>query len=177
MLRHPRKIFIGDNVVVDDQCCLDAKGTTNRGIELKDGVFLGRNAILSCKNGDIVLEEEANLGFFVEVASAGRVRVAKRVLIAAYTYLVGGDHLHDRTDIPVLIRAARRAASTSTTTPGWAPTWWSPTAPGSGATPSSAPGPSSLAKCLAFHIAAGAPARIIKDRRQETEDRRPETGN
>ena len=26
-LRHPHKIAIGDNVVVDDQCCLDAKGT------------------------------------------------------------------------------------------------------------------------------------------------------
>ena len=26
-LRHPHKIHIGDNVVIDDQCCLDAKGT------------------------------------------------------------------------------------------------------------------------------------------------------
>src|SRR5690606_37135101 len=31
VLRHPRKIAIGDNVVVDDQCCLDAKGSTNHG--------------------------------------------------------------------------------------------------------------------------------------------------
>src|ERR671912_65864 len=101
-LRHPGKIIIGDNVVVDDQCCLDAKGTTNRGIELQDGVFVGRNTILSCKNGDIVLEQEANVGFNVEIFSAARVRVGARTLIAAYTYLVGGDHLYDRTDIPVL---------------------------------------------------------------------------
>ncbi len=32
-LRHPHKIHIGDNVVIDDQCCLDAKGTDNRGID------------------------------------------------------------------------------------------------------------------------------------------------
>ena len=32
VLRHPHKIEIDDNVVIDDQCCLDAKGTTNRGI-------------------------------------------------------------------------------------------------------------------------------------------------
>ena len=30
------------------------------------------------------------------------MRVGKDILMAAYTYLVGGDHLYDRTDIPVL---------------------------------------------------------------------------
>jgi len=102
VLRHPKKIHIGDNVVVDDNCCLDAKGTDNEGISLGNGVFLGRNTILSCKNGDIVIEDEANLGFNIEVFSASRVRIGKKVLVAAYTYLVGGDHLYDRVDIPVL---------------------------------------------------------------------------
>ena len=45
---------IGDNVVIDDLCCLDAKGTDNHGITIGNGVFVGRNTILSCKNGDIV---------------------------------------------------------------------------------------------------------------------------
>jgi acetyltransferase-like isoleucine patch superfamily enzyme len=101
-LRHPHKIRIGDNVVVDDQCCLDAKGTDNQGIVIGNGVFVGRNTILSCKNGDIVIEDKANLGFNCEIFSASRVRVGKSILMAAYTYLVGGDHLYDRTDIPVL---------------------------------------------------------------------------
>ena len=30
------------------------------------------------------------------------MRVGKSILMAAYTYLVGGDHLYDRTDTPVL---------------------------------------------------------------------------
>jgi acetyltransferase-like isoleucine patch superfamily enzyme len=102
VLRHPGKIRIGDNVVVDDNCCLDAKGSDNRGIDLGDRVFVGRNTILSCKNGDIVLDDDANVGFNVEIFSASRVRVGKKVLVAAYTYLVGGDHLYDRTDVPVL---------------------------------------------------------------------------
>lgn len=101
-LRHPHKIAIGDNVVIDDNCCLDAKGTDNRGILIGNGVFVGRNTILSCKNGDIVIEDKANLGFNCEIFSASRVRVGKSILMAAYTYLVGGDHLYDRTDIPVL---------------------------------------------------------------------------
>ncbi len=31
VLRHPHKIHIGDNVVIDDNCLLDAKGDSNRG--------------------------------------------------------------------------------------------------------------------------------------------------
>jgi acetyltransferase-like isoleucine patch superfamily enzyme len=101
-IRHPHKIAIGDNVVVDDSCCLDAKGIDNTGIAIGRGVFVGRNTILSCKNGDIIVDDEANLGFNCEIFSASRVRVGKQVLMAAYTYLVGGDHLYDRVDLPVL---------------------------------------------------------------------------
>lgn len=101
-LRHPHKVQIGDNVVIDDQCCLDAKGTDNRGIAIGNGVFVGRNTILSCKNGDIVIGDYANIGFNCEIFSASRVTVGKSILMAAYTYLVGGDHLYDRIDIPVL---------------------------------------------------------------------------
>src|SRR5207237_6251396 len=78
------------------------KGTDNRGIDIGSRVFIGRNTILSCKNGDITIDDDANVGFNAEVFSASRVRVGKKVLMAAYTYLVGGDHLYDRTDLPVL---------------------------------------------------------------------------
>ena len=45
-LRHPHKINISDGVVVDDHVMLDAKGETNRGIDLKDGVFIGVNVMV-----------------------------------------------------------------------------------------------------------------------------------
>ena len=92
VLRHPHKIHIGSNVVVDDHCLIDAKGETNRGIRIGDGVFIGRNTILSCKNGDIELADGANIGFNCEVFSASRVTVGKSVLMAAYSYVIGGDH-------------------------------------------------------------------------------------
>jgi acetyltransferase-like isoleucine patch superfamily enzyme len=92
VLRHPHKIHIGSNVVIDDQCLLDAKGDDNRGIRIGDGVFVGRNTILSCKNGDIELGDGANLGFNCEVFSASRVRIGANVLMAAYAYVIGGDH-------------------------------------------------------------------------------------
>jgi acetyltransferase-like isoleucine patch superfamily enzyme len=92
VLRHPHKVHIGSHVVVDDHCLIDAKGESNRGIRIGDGVFIGRNTILSCKNGDIELGDGANLGFNCEVFSASRVTIGRRVLMAAYSYVIGGDH-------------------------------------------------------------------------------------
>jgi acetyltransferase-like isoleucine patch superfamily enzyme len=92
VIRHPHKIHVGRDVVVDDNCLLDAKGTSNAGIRIGDGVFIGRNTILSCKNGDIELADGANIGFNCEIFSASRVRIGAGVLMAAYSYVIGGDH-------------------------------------------------------------------------------------
>lgn len=102
VLRHPKKIHIGDNVIIDDLCVLDAKGQDNLGIEIGSGVFLGRNTILNCKNGDIILEANVNIGFNSMIFSASKVHVEKDQLIAAYCYLVGGTHQIDNPEIPVL---------------------------------------------------------------------------
>jgi acetyltransferase-like isoleucine patch superfamily enzyme len=92
VLRHPHKIRLGDGVIVDDNCLLDAKGADNRGIRLGHGVFLGRNTILSCKDGDIDLDDGVNIGFNSQIASGSSVSVGKDGLLAAYCYLIGGGH-------------------------------------------------------------------------------------
>jgi acetyltransferase-like isoleucine patch superfamily enzyme len=91
-LRHPHKIHIADNVVVDDNCLLDAKGDAASGIRIGSGVFVGRNTILSCKGGQIEIADGANIGFNCELFSASRVRIGARTLLAAYCYVIGGDH-------------------------------------------------------------------------------------
>jgi acetyltransferase-like isoleucine patch superfamily enzyme len=107
VLRHPHKICIGDNVVVDDNCLLDAKGQSNRGITIGSGVFIGRNTILSCKNGDIEIADGANIGFNCEVFSASRVSIGRDTLLAAYCYLIGGDHDFSDPSQPVLAQGRR----------------------------------------------------------------------
>jgi len=102
VLRHPGKVRIGDNVVIDDNCLIDAKGDSNTGITIGSGVFIGRNTILSCKNGDIIVEDGANIGFNCELFSASRVRVGKGTLLAAYCYLIGGDHEFSDPSVSVL---------------------------------------------------------------------------
>ena len=109
VVRHPHKIHVGDNVMIDDNCLLDAKGETNRGIRIGSGVFVGRNTILSCKNGDIELADGSNIGFNCEVFSASRVRVGANVLIAAYSYIIGGDHTFSDPTQPVLAQGRSSA--------------------------------------------------------------------
>jgi acetyltransferase-like isoleucine patch superfamily enzyme len=89
-------------VVIDDNCLIDAKGETNGGIRIGTGVFIGRNSILSCKNGDIALGAGANIGFNCEIFSASRVTIGARVLMAAYSYVIGGDHDFSDPSVAVL---------------------------------------------------------------------------
>lgn len=101
-LRHPHKIELGEDVVIDDYCLLDAKGKDNRGIRIGNGVFIGRHTILSCKNGDIVLGDRVNIGFNAEIFSGSVVTLEDDVLVAAYVYFIGGGHAFDRKDVRVL---------------------------------------------------------------------------
>jgi acetyltransferase-like isoleucine patch superfamily enzyme len=102
VLRHPGKVRLGDDVIVDDLVVLDAKGTTNTGIAVGNGVFLGRGTILSCKDGDITLGDHVNIGFHSEIFSASKVTVGRYGLFAAYTYLVGGGHAFEGRGTPVI---------------------------------------------------------------------------
>jgi acetyltransferase-like isoleucine patch superfamily enzyme len=118
VLRHPHKIHVGDDVVIDDNCLIDAKGESNAGIRIGSGVFIGRNSILSCKNGDIELGDGANVGFNCEIFSASRVRIGANVLMAAYSYVIGGDHDFSDASRPVL-EQTRRSAGVSVGDGAW----------------------------------------------------------
>jgi acetyltransferase-like isoleucine patch superfamily enzyme len=105
-LRHPGLIRLGADVVVDDDCVLDAKsGPEPRaaGIEIGTGVFIGRSTVLSCKGGSIDVGDHANLGLGCVILSESRVSIGASCLFAAQCYLVaGGNHDFSRVDIPVI---------------------------------------------------------------------------
>ena len=103
-IRHPGKIRIGDNVVIDDNCVLDAKGEGNTGLTIGNGVFVGKNTILTCHDGNIVLEDSVNIGFNCVISSLSNIVLRKNILLASYVYMVGGDHVATSTDIPVLLQ-------------------------------------------------------------------------
>lgn len=103
VLRHPQKIHLGDNVIIEDNCVLDAKGKGNKGMFIGDNVTIGRNCVLSCKNGDLYIGENTVININVFIQSGKRVDIGKNVGIGAYCYIIGaGDHAMTRTDIPMM---------------------------------------------------------------------------
>jgi len=103
VFRHPQKIHLGDNVIIEDNCVLDAKGENNKGIFIGDNVMLGRNSILSCKNGDLNIGNNTIININAFIQSGKRVDIGKNVGIGAYCYIIGaGEHIMTRTDIPII---------------------------------------------------------------------------
>jgi len=102
-LRHPKKIRIGNNVMIDDNTMLDAKGFNNKGITLGDGVFIGRNCILYCKDGDIYLEENTNIGHNCTLFSSNTITIHNDTLISAYCYILsGGEYDYQNAEIKMI---------------------------------------------------------------------------
>ena len=89
-IRHPHKIVLGDGVVLDDNCVVDAKGADNRGIVLGDRVYVGRNTIIYCKNGDISIGENVSFSANCIVFSSNELTLKKNSVVAAFSYLLSG---------------------------------------------------------------------------------------
>jgi acetyltransferase-like isoleucine patch superfamily enzyme len=165
-LRHPHKIELGDHVVVDDHVLLDAKGTDNTGIKVGDGTFIGRNSILSCKNGDIELGTEVNIGFNCEVVSASTVKIGSKTLLAAYTYIIGANH--ESQDVERSILEQGRVSHGVEIGEG---VWLGAgckVLDGKKIGDHAIVGAGSVVhrNVPAYHVAAGIPARVLRDRRE-----------
>jgi acetyltransferase-like isoleucine patch superfamily enzyme len=89
-LRHPHKIVLGDGVVLDDNCVVDAKGADNSGIVLRDRVYVGRNTIVYCKNGDVEIGENVSFSANCIVFSSNKLTMKKNSVVAAFAYLLSG---------------------------------------------------------------------------------------
>jgi acetyltransferase-like isoleucine patch superfamily enzyme len=104
-LRHPHKIEIGDDTFIDDNAVLDAKGEGNAGIRIGSSVFVGRNTILTCKEGAISLEDYCNVSANCHLLSETEIRVGKYSFLAGECYLVaGGNHPVADTTKPIMFQ-------------------------------------------------------------------------
>lgn len=94
VLRHPQKIEIGDNVIIDDDCLIDAKGETNAGILIGDYVTIGRFSSIVCKNGTIEIGDHVNIGSSVKIVAAnqGKVRIGSCIDIGSGSHFSGGSY-------------------------------------------------------------------------------------
>ena len=80
--RHPSKMSFGDNVTIDDNTLIDARGATGKGVVFGDGVIINRNSIVQSKNGDIWIGKSVSLGANGTVVSWSGIRIGDHALIA-----------------------------------------------------------------------------------------------
>ncbi len=99
-LRHPHKINLGDRVIVDDNAVLDAKGADNNGITIGNNVYVGRNTIVYCKNGDIILQDGVNLSSNCQIFSSHRLVVGVGTVVGAFSYFLSGGEYDYTSPIP-----------------------------------------------------------------------------
>ena len=88
--RHFKKIRLGDNVIIDDNAMIDAKGEGNAGILFGHNVFIGRGTIVYCKNGDIQLDDGVNISSSCTLFSSNHLTIGTGTVIGAYSYLLSG---------------------------------------------------------------------------------------
>jgi acetyltransferase-like isoleucine patch superfamily enzyme len=103
--RHPHKIHIGSGTVIDDYAVLDAKGEENDGISVGESAYIGRNAILSCKEGSIRLGDHTNISANCTLLSETEISLGKYCFLAGNCYLVaGGNHSFVDVSKPIMLQ-------------------------------------------------------------------------
>lgn len=100
-VRHPHKISLGDNIIIDDDCLLDAKGTNNEGIHIGNGFTIGRFSSLVCKNGSIKIGNHVNIGTSVKivVGNGGTITIGNSLDIGSSCHLSGGSYDYSQADV------------------------------------------------------------------------------
>lgn len=105
VLRHPKRIHLGDRVVVSEGSVLDARhDTENRVLTLDDDVMLSINVMISCKNGCVYVGKRTGLSAhtIIHATNDCPVNIGADAIIGPQCYIVGGgDYNFDRLDIPM----------------------------------------------------------------------------
>lgn len=105
VLRHPRRIHLGDRVIISENCVLDARHDQEECVlTLGDDVMLSVNVMISCKNGCVTVGENTGLSTqtVIHATNDCPVSIGRDVIIGPQCYLAGGgNYRFDRTDIPI----------------------------------------------------------------------------
>jgi acetyltransferase-like isoleucine patch superfamily enzyme len=86
---------IGEGVMVDDLCHLDARGCADGEFVLGDGVIIGRGSILNAKGGPLELGPRVNVGTNCMLFADGPLRIGADTMLAGGCYINGGGYAID----------------------------------------------------------------------------------
>ena len=105
VLRQPKKIHLGNNVIISEFCVLDARhDDEEKVIKLDDDVMLSTNVMISCKNGCIEIGKRTGLSAqtIIHATNDCPVSIGDDVIIGPQSYISAGGNYHfDRLDMPI----------------------------------------------------------------------------
>ncbi|GBE45637.1 galactoside O-acetyltransferase [bacterium BMS3Bbin11] len=105
VLRQPKNIHLGNNVIISEFCVLDARhDDENKVITLADDAMLSTNIMISCKNACISVGKNAGLGAqtIIHATNDCSVSIGDDVIIGPQSYISAGGNYHfDQLDIPI----------------------------------------------------------------------------
>ena len=91
VLRCPGRIAIGDNVAVDDNCTLDARGATAPGdFRIGNGTLLARDVLLVVKQGFLRIGAHCSIGSQTTLSAVSGIEIGDHAIIAGQCYFGGG---------------------------------------------------------------------------------------
>ena len=97
-LRHGDRVDLGEDVVLDANCVLDARGAGDEGIVIGDRVIVNRGAAIQAKVGYIRIGADCNIGADVQIISQGPIVIERNVSVAGRAIVAGGRYIVDRDD-------------------------------------------------------------------------------
>ena len=105
VLRQPKRIHLGDNVIISEFCVLDARhDDEDKVITLDDNVMLSTNVMISCKNGCIKIGKNTGLSAqtIIHATNDCPVDIGDDVIIGPQSYISAGGNYHfDQLDVPI----------------------------------------------------------------------------
>jgi galactoside O-acetyltransferase len=105
VLRQPKNIHLGNNVVISEFCVLDARhDDEDEVIVIEDDVMLSTNVMISCKNGCIKIGKNTGLSAqtIIHATNDCPVTIGEDVIIGPQSYISAGGNYHfDQLDVPI----------------------------------------------------------------------------
>lgn len=92
-LRHPQKMAMGDNTVIDDQVLLCARGA-DEGLSftLGEDVLITRGCIVQVKRGQLKVGSRVVIGSYSVISGCSGVEIGSHVMTGPQCYLGGSRH-------------------------------------------------------------------------------------
>ncbi len=98
IIRHADKIRLGNGVVIDDYCLIDARGAAEGGVVIDHDVIINRGVTIQSKVGSIRIGASTNVGASSCIVSMGGINIGEMVSIGGGCFISGGAFAIGRTD-------------------------------------------------------------------------------